>query len=146
MFPFYRWGRLLMWGPGLQNVLLCHIEPSPLKTRGSLSPLWPHCTQFPGSWILANHTALGSTCDASTLVPSSAWHRLSGMEWRPPSTPFRSLTHTIPSQQFFLLLYFTLQTHPKYSPSPFSVLFYPQHWSLSDSLLSFLSDQYKKKK
>ena len=132
-------------GPGLQNVLLCHVEPSPLKTMGfpvspltslhavsrELDPCWP-----PLPW-------------APPAVPPPLFLPLPGTisqasEWLPPSTPFRSLTHITPSQWFFLLLYFTLQTHSKYSPSPFSVLFYPQHWSLLDSLLSFLSDQCKK--
>ena len=85
-------------GPGLQNVLLCHVEASPLKTMGSLVTPLTSLHSVSRGCILAAHTPVGSTFSACTLLLSSTRNHLSGIEWLPPSTPFRSLTHITPSQ------------------------------------------------
>ena len=144
MFPFYRWGRLLMWESRTSECAAVSRRTQSSEDHGlSRQPSDLTALSFQGAGSL-----LTTLPWAPPAVPPALFLPLPGTisqasEWLRPSTPFRSLTHIIPSQWFFLLLYLTLQTHPKYSPSPFSVLFHPQHWSLLDSLLSFLSDQCK---
>lgn len=98
MSPFYGWGNSInVRCPGLQNVLLCQAEPSPLETMGSagLAPVTPltslhsvpmvlHACCFPNA-------PMGSGLRASTLVLPSTWTNPQVSEWLPPSNPFRSL-------------------------------------------------------
>lgn len=110
--------------PGLQDVLLCHVEHRLLKTTGS-EDLAPD-TSLTSSYSLPTMVQPRCFSDAPGFQPHCPCTCLS-LYWEPPSIWYQNdfLPQSIqtfvqisPAQWSFSPLYFNLQPYPKYTPSP----------------------------